>query len=324
MGLADKTINTYKTERSKMSRLNVLKDVAGLYYSRARNYLLGLPPRQDLTAWNSLHSQLNLGRFAREKALLESFDYYLYNTLNTPYLCGQIVFEYGVLVNYVRDWKGLRVLDVGAGRSSLPRWMSLQGAHVTAFEYPDQVEKQADGWRGRINQWVQRRVREPELAFGDMLDMPLPDQSFDLTCSFSVIEHLDTNLPDLKYVPYPEQKRRAVQTLREMVRVTRPGGLVYLTSECCQYKLVQSDAWQDHYYYKLGPDRDLTEPKFSSAWPVDEIYEIFHQTLTNAGCELIGTNGIHPEKLNGDRTFSSFRGPYFTAFSVLARRKPLA
>lgn len=305
-----------------MSRLGVLKDVAGLYAARCRYAVFGLPQRRLLPAWNGLHAQKNLPLLSREKAQLETFDFYLYRTLNAPYLRGQIVFEYGTLLNHINNWRGLRVLDVGAGRSSLPLWMARQGASVVAFEYPDQVEKSAVGWSGRINNWVQRRAPETELIYGTMLDMPLPDKSFDVVCSFSVIEHLDTNLPDFRYVPYPEQKRRAVQTLREMARVARPGGLIYLTSECCQYQLVTSDTWQDAYYYKQGPDRDLKEPKFSSAWPVNEIPEIFHRTLANLGCELVGVNALDPANLDGNQEYSSFRGPHFSAFSVLAKRKP--
>lgn len=305
-----------------MSRLNVLKDLAGLFLARTRNAVSGLPQPQQLSAWNSLHAQSHQPRLAREKAILETFDLSLYRTLNTSYLRGQIVFEYGALLNHVSDWKGLKVLDIGSGRSSLPRWMAGQGAQVTAFEYPSQVEKPPTGWRQRINEWVQRPAPEPGVAYGTMLELPMPDQSFDLVCSFSVIEHLDTNLPDLRYVPYPEQKRRAVQTLQEMARVARPGGLIYLTSECCQYRLVQTDTWLDAYYYKAGPDRELKEPKFSSAWPVDEIPEIFHRTLESAGCQLVGANGLVPSQLDGRSEVASFRGPHFSAFSVLARRNP--
>ena len=305
-----------------MSRLNVLKDLAGLFLARTRKAVSGLPPQQQMSAWNSLHAQSHQPRLAREKAILETFDLSLFRTLNTSYLRGQIVFEYGALLNHVSDWKGLKVLDIGSGRSSLPRWMAGQGAQVTAFEYPSQVEKPPTGWRQRINEWVQRSAPEPGVAYGTMLELPMAAQSFDVVCSFSVIEHLDTNLPDLRYVPYPEQKRRAVQTLQEMVRVARPGGLIYLTSECCQYRLVQTDTWLDAYYYKAGPDRDLKEPKFSSAWPVDEIPEIFHRTLEAAGCQLVGANGLVPAQLDGRSEVASFRGPPFSAFSVLARRNP--
>lgn len=305
-----------------MKRIHILIDTIKLLLTRLRVMIVGLPSKQQLASGNSLFAQKVLPRLKREKAELEMFDLHLYRTLNAPYLRGQIVFEYGTLLNHIADWKGLKVLDVGSGRSSLPRWMAGQGAQVTAFEYPTQVEKPPTGWRQRINEWVQRSAPEPGVAYGNMLELPMPDQSFDVVCSFSVIEHLDTNLPDLRYVPYPEQKRRAVQTLQEMARVARPGGLIYLTSECCQYRLVQTDTWLDAYYYKAGPDRDLKEPKFSSAWPVDEIPEIFHRTLEAAGCQLVGANGLVPAQLDGRSEVASFRGPHFSGFSVLARRNP--
>jgi|GEM_PF-2130877 SAM-dependent methyltransferase len=304
-----------------MNRLHRIKQLAGLLGARMRNLARGLPPRRELPAWNSLHAQSNLPYLAWEKAELETFDLNLYQTLNTDYLRGQIVFEYGALLNHVRDWRGRTVLDIGSGRSSLPRWLAAQGAQVTAFEYPTQVERPPEGLFQRVNHWVQRAAPEPAVAYGNMLDLSFPDGSFDVVTSFSVIEHLDTNLPDLRYVPYPEQKRRAVRTLQEMARVTKPGGFVYLTSECCRYELAQSDTWLDAYYYKAGPDRDLKEPKFSSAWPVDEIPEIFHRTLEQAGCRLVGTNGLVPATLDGRPEVASFRGPHFSGFCVLAQRE---
>src|SRR5690349_15104238 len=133
-----------------MGRLGVLKDIAALYCARCRNAVLGCPRPRRLPAWNNLHVQKNLVLLAREKSSLETFDLYLYRALNAKYLRGQIAFEYGTLLNYVQEWPGLRVLDVGAGRSSLPRWMARQGASVVAFEYPNQVEKPAVGWRGHM------------------------------------------------------------------------------------------------------------------------------------------------------------------------------
>ena len=54
------------------------------------------------------------------------------------------------------------------------------------------------------------RARGLDVTEGSVTKMPFPDGSFDLTCSFKVLAHV----PDLG------------GALREMVRVTRPGGVV--------------------------------------------------------------------------------------------------
>ncbi len=50
--------------------------------------------------------------------------------------------------------------------------------------------------------------------------LPFADASFELVTSLSVVEHLDTNLPDRVFVPYPEQQRRLSEVIEEMIRVT--------------------------------------------------------------------------------------------------------
>lgn len=54
------------------------------------------------------------------------------------------------------------------------------------------------------------RARGLDVAEGSVTALPFPDASFDVTCSFKVLAHV----PDLG------------GALREMVRVTRPGGIV--------------------------------------------------------------------------------------------------
>jgi SAM-dependent methyltransferase len=63
--------------------------------------------------------------------------------------------------------------------------------------------------------YARRRYARPNVEFrvGDLLDLDLPDDSFDVVCSFETIEHL----------PDPERY------LAEMARVLRPGG-TYLVS----------------------------------------------------------------------------------------------
>ena len=67
-----------------------------------------------------------------EQLTLARFDLYLYDVMKSERLEGQIVFEYGTLLRSIGSWAGLRVLDVGTGRSTLPAWMCHAGARATA------------------------------------------------------------------------------------------------------------------------------------------------------------------------------------------------
>jgi len=273
----------------------------------------GRAPRAGSPELNGMFTRSALPQLEREKVRLETFDLGLFSALNDPRLLGQIVFEYGTLSSFVPSWRGSRVLDIGTGRSTLPCWMTAAGASVATFEFPEPVESAGGGVLARFNEALVRRHR-PRLGQvgGDMLELPFRSQAFDVVTCLSVIEHLDTQLPGRLYVPYAEQRRRAARVLDEMVRVARPGGLLYLTSECCDYARATTDAWRDSYYYREGP-------ALSGAWPVEDVPEIFYDHLAKRGCSFPGGVSFWPEALRGDGRHETFRGPYFSAFSVLAR-----
>jgi SAM-dependent methyltransferase len=282
--------------------------------ARLRAMVAPLPRGEALPAWNAMFRPSAVSLLLSEKRRLEAFDIGLFAALNDPRLMGQIAFEYGTLVNWVPSWQGMRVLDIGTGKSTLPCWMIAQGASVVAFEFPEPVERAGRGALVRLIDFqVSRYRRRLNQVAGDMLELPFADGSFDLVTCLSVIEHLDTQLPDLTFVPYPEQRRRAGRLLDEMVRVTRPGGALYLTSECCDYTRATTDAWRESYYYRQGPP-------LSGAWPVRDVPEIFYDHLVKRGCTLPGGVSFEPNELLGDGSRETFRGPYFSAFSVLARR----
>jgi ubiquinone/menaquinone biosynthesis C-methylase UbiE len=93
-------------------------------------------------------------------------------------------------------------LDVGAGTGMLAERLSTGGLNVVALDpFPQMLE--------------QLRQRRPEIStvVGEGEAIPFADASFDLVYSVAVLHHIAT----------PERVRR---TLREMVRVTRPGGKI--------------------------------------------------------------------------------------------------
>jgi ubiquinone/menaquinone biosynthesis C-methylase UbiE len=100
-----------------------------------------------------------------------------------------------------------QVLDVGAGTGNLTLRFLAEGCRVCA----------ADVSRRSLDQ-LERKVANPSsLTTRLIVDerLPFPDASFDIAAAYSVLHHI----PDY------------LRTVREMVRVLRPGGLVFVDHE---------------------------------------------------------------------------------------------
>jgi hypothetical protein len=295
------------------------RTVATFSARRASRLVRGLPPRREGGSYNGLFYRNCEQTLAREKASLETFDLTMFRRLNSPRLLGQIVFEYGTLLHSQPPWSTMKILDIGTGASSFPDWMAVQGADVTTLDLASPVEEEAPG--GPLTQATlavlhrsrRRQCNAPTKLIGTMFALDMPDDTFDLVTSLSVLEHVDTRLPSREYVPYEEQQELARLTLDEMIRVTKPGVRIYLTSETCDYESVESDAWRPHYYYDEGP-------MFSAAWPVQDVRHLFYDYVVEKGCRLVGSVAFSPEAVLTNPSVHTFRGKYWSAFSLLAQK----
>jgi len=292
----------------------VMSQAAGVLSARARSHP---PPRNraDRLA-NVMFSAARPAALDHERAALERFDLYLFDTMNSSRLRGQIVFEYGTLLQAINRWAGLRVLDVGTGRSTFPAWMSAEGADVTTVELSTPVESAGAGFQERVNRIVSRRPGRIRGVAGSMRQLPFAGGCFDLVTSLSVVEHLDTDLPRRVFVPYEEQQRRLASALDEMIRVAKPGGHVYVTSECCDFQRATTDGWRPAYYYDEGPP-------LSGAWPADDVPRLFYEYVEARGCSVVGGVQYIPADI-ARQDHWTWRGPYFSGFSMLARKTPTA
>jgi SAM-dependent methyltransferase len=114
---------------------------------------------------------------------------------------------------------GERVLDL-ASPKLLAVVLARAGVEVVSV---DQLESEIDAWR-------KLTAGEPRLTLqvGDGRELPFEDASFDHAYSVSVLEH----------IPEPGDE----QALRELARVTRPGGRVVIT---LPHAAAHREDWRD-------------------------------------------------------------------------------
>ncbi|MGD0571534.1 MAG: class I SAM-dependent methyltransferase [Sedimentisphaerales bacterium] len=103
--------------------------------------------------------------------------------------------------------KNKRILDVGCGKGGVVVACALKGAEAAGF---DVDEREIDIAKRRAESYNLGNV---SISHGDGEKIPFKDNYFDLVMAMSVLEHVK----DLEGV------------IKEMVRVTKPGGYCYVT-----------------------------------------------------------------------------------------------
>jgi SAM-dependent methyltransferase len=115
-----------------------------------------------------------------------------------------------------RDSTGLKVMDVGSGDGMLGVVLKAAGHDVTLCD---------------LNDWRVEAAKSVEFVRGDCcVAIPRPSEVFDVVCSFNAFEYLLA--PD--------------KAFGEILRVTAPGGLIYL-----DFGPLYASSWGLHAYRSL-------------------------------------------------------------------------
>lgn len=166
----------------------------------------------------------------------------------------------------------IKILDTGFGINYFTLFLKTLGYDVVANDSEDY---------GKVEEVFQTQCAalglQIPLNLSPVQKLTLPDNFFDVTLCISVIEHLA-----------PEQFDDG---LRELLRVTRPGG----------YLMITSDFFRDAAHADQSPNVHCQLSRFYEA---EALYKI--SSVLGHGAEFVGRSDVLPETLTGIR----YRGDF--------------
>ncbi len=215
--------------------------------------------------------------------------------------------EYGMMLYCLPSFQDKRVLDIGSGPSLLPLFLArTKGTHVTVLDLPQPYTIEFEQMSLRFSQ------ENVTLKAGDMREMPFEDDVFDYVISISVIEHLSHSADHTNFVSEDIFINETKKTLKEMYRVLRPGGWIYLTSDAYIPGRVKQDLWAGK----------LLNGNPYGAYSIEELTDIFVTTLLESGASFPLPIKFDKSLLLSNSKYSSYRNRYMTVFNLFAQ-KPL-
>ncbi|MDH3679103.1 MAG: methyltransferase domain-containing protein [Acidimicrobiia bacterium] len=105
---------------------------------------------------------------------------------------------------------GSHILDAGCGNGDYTRLALQDGARVWAFDLSREMVSATE------RRLAAAGLEAEELQVASVLEIPYPDARFDVVLCFAVIDHV------------PDERR--LDAVRELVRVLKPGGTLYINT----------------------------------------------------------------------------------------------
>jgi ubiquinone/menaquinone biosynthesis C-methylase UbiE len=214
---------------------------------------------------------------------------------------------YKLVLEFLTPVQNKRILEVACGRGGFSRLLASKGAIVCGVDFSESAIKIAN------EKLLRHPVPADQLTYvqADAQSLPFEPASFDIVISCETIEHI----PD---------HRAAV---REMFRVCKPGGVLYLTTP--------------NYLNLMGlylVYANVRHPGFKSDQPLDKRY-LFPQVrnfVTAAGWKILRTDGTMHQfpfiprhnpmqfpSVESNRTIRKLLSPFAYHYLVVAQKGKL-
>ncbi|OGD83679.1 hypothetical protein A2572_01510 [Candidatus Collierbacteria bacterium RIFOXYD1_FULL_40_9] len=200
--------------------------------------------------------------------------------------------EYGHLFLKTK-FAGKKILDVGPGSSRLPRFLADLGAKVTMLDMDKPLEATK-----------LKKASNLKFVLGDMTKMNFSNNSFDIVICISAIEHVD--MKGVSFYKSKEYKRRALLAIKEMVRVLKPDGTFYLTTDF-YLKQQQGDKWK------------YSKNKIRGAFEIGFLKKMI-SSMNGAGIVFDSKPEYGTKLLVNGVNRANYRGRYFTTYAFSGKK----
>jgi SAM-dependent methyltransferase len=214
---------------------------------------------------------------------------------------------YELVREQIGSTAGMHVLELACGRGGFVRELARTGAHVTGCDFSFSALRAAN-----TKLHTTADGRSAALIQGDAQSLPFADSSFDVLVCCETIEHV----PDVR------------AAMREMYRVTRPGGKLFLTTP----NYANLTGLYDIYARVRHVGRKDDQPYDRRQW----FWQI-RGYVRGAGWRILRTDGtVHqlpivpgraPVRVRGleaNRTVRKLLSPFALHYFVVAEKKGMA
>ena len=205
-----------------LERTPVVRDVASRLLLGVRPVVpADVPAKTSFANSYSLISEKNSQPFRK---IMDHMDCYIGAGFYGP----NKHWEYPWVLSNLELSPGLKVLDAGCGTSPPQYVIAGLGCKTHGIDPNEGVE-----WHGINRSLAKRFGREIEYRVEGLAKISYPDNHFDRVCCISVIEHCRVKPYDNPLTTVLTDDDRALHRtmMSELIRVTKPGGLLVLTTD---------------------------------------------------------------------------------------------